>query len=281
MKNPIIISSVNQKGGVHKTTMTLHFGAAMADKGFKVLLVDLDYTQANLTHSLIGDISNDNAKGIMNLIIDDEISVRDVIRETPRENLYIIPSEEKVMGQKIEIENFIMSRRDRDVCLKTKLNSQELEDFDFVIVDNGPTLGLLTINSLGCSDFFLVPTLADNYSIEGISKILMTAHEVREHINEDLDLLGILMVGVDGREKISKEARKTLIETVGDRVFKSFIKVNTKFRSLSSQKKTIFDVSRNNEKGTKEYRDFADEALVRIGELLGYEEATTNQMEMR
>ena len=262
MKAGKVISVINQKGGVLKTTTVLHLGSALARMGKKVLLIDLDISQANLTISTIGQL-DDDARGVLHAFFKD-CSLNEVTYPTSQENLFIVPSEIKYKGMTIPLDVALSSQAGSERILK-KLLKPLMEVYDFILIDNGPTLGIATLNSLIASDYFMIPTLADYLSLVGVQKTMETIEQIRENLDHEIENLGLVLTMIDGRESIAKDSEKILNDAFGGKVFKSCIQRNSKFKELAQNQKTIFDVPKNSDKGNKNFRDLALEVLTRLG----------------
>lgn len=255
-----IISIINQKGGVLKTTTVLHIGAALAQMGQRVLLVDLDLTQANLTIATVGEIPQ-GEKGIINALFGD--ATLKEVKRSYRKNLDIIPSEIKYQGLSIPLDVALSSTMAKESVLK-KLLAPLKSEYDFILIDNGPTLGIATINSLVASNYFLIPTLADYLSLVGVQKTMQTIESVRDGLDHQIENLGLVLTMVDGREKIAKDSSEILNSAFTGNVYKATIQRNVKFKSLAQKKETIFDLKLVNDKGVENYNSLATEILEKL-----------------
>lgn len=262
MNNGKVISVINQKGGVLKTTTVLHLGSALARMGKKVLLLDLDVSQANLTISTIGQL-DEEGRGVLHAFFKD-CALNDVTYPTSQENLFIVPSEIKYKGRTIPLDVALASQPGSDIILK-KLLKPLLPVYDFILIDNGPTLGIATLNSLIASDYFIIPTLADYLSLVGVQKTMETIEQIRENLDHEIENLGLVLTMIDGRESIAKDSGAILNNAFEGKVFKSCIQRNSKFKELAQNQTTIFDVTKNSDKGNKNYRELAEEVLERLG----------------
>ena len=262
MKAGKVISVINQKGGVLKTTTVHHLGSALARMGKKVLLIDLDISQANLTISTIGQLEDD-ARGVLHAFFKD-CSLNEVTYPTSQENLFIVPSEIKYKGMTSPLDVALASQAGSERILK-KLLKPLMEVYDFILIDNGPTLGIATLNSLIASDYFMIPTLADYLSLVGVQKTMETIEQIRENLDHEIENLGLVLTMIDGRESIAKDSEKILNDAFGGKVFTTAIQRNSKFKELAQNQKTIFDVTKNSDKGNKNFRDLAEEVLKRLG----------------
>lgn len=257
-----VISVINQKGGVLKTTTVLHLGSALAKMGHRVLLIDLDVSQANLTISTIGPLDGDS-RGVLHAFFKDN-SLNEVTYPTSQANLFIVPSEIKYKGMTIPLDVALSSQPGKDTILK-KLIRPVLTEYDFIIIDNGPTLGVATVNSLVASDYFMIPTIADYLSLVGVQKTMEIIEQIRENLEHPIENLGLVLTMIDGRESIGKDSQVILNRAFKGKVFNTFIQRNSKFKELAQKQKTIFDIEKNSEKGNKNYRELGEEVLSRLG----------------
>lgn len=257
-KKPIIISIINHKGGVSKTTSCINISAGLAKLGKKVLTIDLD-TQMNLTHSLIGDLE-EHEPNITEAILGDKSSLKAIIRPTNVKNLDIAPSGESM----IDLDLRLQSALGRELKLKNILKGDSIKDYDFVLIDNGPHIGLTTLNSLIASDFYLVPVSAEYLPLVGIKHLIKTIDQVKA-LNPYIKNLGYLLTMVDKREGIAGDVEQILREAFPDEVFKHFIRVNTKLKACPQKKQTIFEAEAAKGKGYSDYMNVTEELLQRIG----------------
>lgn len=252
-----IISIINHKGGVGKTTSTVNIATALAQKGKKVLVVDLD-TQMNLTHSLIGDLPEDE-QNITESILSNDIPITEVIKPTHIKNLDIAPSGESMVDMDLKLHSALS----RELRLKTSLK-KVVRKYDFIFIDNPPHVSLTTINSLSASNYFLVPVSAEYLPLVGIKHLLKTIDNVK-NINKSLKNLGYLITMVDKRASISSSVENLLRKHFNKEVFKSTIRVNTKLKTCPQFQKTIFEVEGKNGKSSSDYNNVSSEILERMG----------------
>lgn len=209
----MIIAVANQKGGVAKTTSTLNLGAALAEAGHKVLLVDMD-PQANLTLSL--GINPEALKASLYDVLVRDMPAGDILRQTAECDL--LPASIELAGAEIELINEL----GREAVLKDKLSSL-VGRYDFILIDTPPSLGLLTINSLNAADGVLIPMQCQFLSAKGVQLLLMTIDKVRTKLNPGLRLLGLLPTMFDRRLLLAKEVLAEMQERFGDLVFDTVI----------------------------------------------------------
>jgi chromosome partitioning protein len=221
-----IISIANQKGGVGKTTTAINLAAGLAVLEHKTLIIDAD-PQANST-SGIGFDPKTIQSGIYECIMDG-IHPEEVILETHTPNLYILPANIDLVGAEIELIN----QADREHVLKKTVDKIK-DDYDFIIIDCSPSLGLITINSLAASDSVIVPVQCEYFALEGLGKLLNTIKIVQSRLNPVLDIEGILLTMYDSRLRLSKQVVKEVKTHFQKMVFKTIINRNTKLGEAPS-----------------------------------------------
>ncbi len=262
----IIFSIVNQKGGVLKTTITANLGAGLALRGYKVLVCDLD-SQCNLTQSLIGEIGEE--KNICEILLS-ESKVDGIIRDTSIDNLKIVPAGESLAGAELTITNMMS----RESIVENCLDSDKVNDFDFVLIDNSPSIGLLPLNSLVASNYALIPISCEYLPLIGLKYILSTIDKVKSNrkLNPNLSIFGYILTLYDKRESITLQVEDILRERFQSLVFKSVVRINTKAKSAPSRQQTIFQYENLKGRGTEDYKKITMEF---IEKLKSYEEKTT------
>ncbi|SPU05395.1 chromosome partitioning protein transcriptional regulator [Bacillus licheniformis] len=210
-----IIAITNQKGGVGKTTTSVNLGACLAYIGKRVLLVDID-PQGNAT-SGIGVEKADVDQCVYDILVDDA-DVKDVIKTTSVENLDVIPATIQLAGAEIELVPTIS----REVRLKRALESVK-QNYDFMIIDCPPSLGLLTINALTASDSVVIPVQCEYYALEGLSQLLNSVRLVQKHLNTDLMIDGVLLTMLDARTNLGIQVIEEVKKYFRDKVYKTVI----------------------------------------------------------
>jgi len=266
---PRIISVIAQKGGVGKTTSTIHIATALANMGFKTLIIDWDTSQGNSTYSTIGHLDSKSQKGICNIIANGG-SLSEVICETKNKNLYIIPSEvTDARGNAYSIESTLtqLGLEGYTLLKELILENEQIQDFQFVLIDNTPKLGIETVSSLIASDYFITPVQMTDFSLGSIAQTIATAMKVKKGYNRDLEALGIFVSSSDNRINKAKEAILELGEyckNSGIHLFDSVIPIASKFAFLPRGQQTIFDVTKPSERGHKEYLKLTKEMMNRM-----------------
>jgi chromosome partitioning protein len=248
-----VISVTNQKGGVGKTTTVINLGASLAAAEKKTLLIDLD-PQGNAGSGLGINKGVQGAKTIYNILVQEE-DITNAIRKTELEGLDIIPANQDLIGAELELVNMIA----RETKFKQALSSV-LDNYDYVLIDCPPSLGLLTINALTASHSYLVPMQCEYYAMEGLTQLLKVVALVRKGLNQDLKEEGILLTMFDGRNNLCHQVVSEIREHFSDRVFKSVIPRNVKLSECPSHGKPIllYDV---NSKGAMSYLSLAKEII--------------------
>lgn len=249
-----VISVVNQKGGVGKTTTTVNLGACLADAGKRVLLVDMD-AQGNAT-SGIGIKKSDVTNDIYDVLVN-EVPIKEVIQQTARERLDIAPATIQLSGAEIELTS-MMARESR---LKTAL-SDITEEYDYVLIDCPPSLGHLTINSFSASDSILIPVQCEYYALEGLSQLLNTIRLVQKHFNADLRIEGVLLTMYDARTNLGSEVVEEVRKYFRERVYDTIIPRNVRLSEAPSHGQSIIDYDPKS-KGAENYHALAKEVMNR------------------
>jgi len=210
-----IISVCNQKGGTGKTTSAINLSAYLALAGNKVLLVDLD-PQANAT-SGIGVNKHNIQKSTYHVLLE-ETEINEILQETAISNLLLAPSSLDLTGAEVEL----VSALGREYRLKRAM-VKERGNFDFIIIDSPPSLGLLTINSLCVADSVLIPVQCEYYALEGLTQLTNTIRLVKENLNSGLEIEGVLMTMADFRTNLTKEVVQEVRKYFHEKVFKTVI----------------------------------------------------------
>jgi chromosome partitioning protein len=250
---PRIIAVTNQKGGSGKTTTSVNLAAALALKTRKVLLVDLD-PQANATIGL-GFSSTDLNNSIYHVLIDPEVTMQEIMKETSTENLYLIPATIHLSGAEVELVNTI----GREITLREKLMPL-VKQFDYIIIDCPPSLGLLTLNALTTAREIIIPVQTHFYALEGMSLLMNTIDLVRRRLNHKLNITGILATIYQSGTKLSERVMEELRKFFGKQVFETVIRMNVKLAEAPShgQPVMVYDAESN---GAVDYQALAQEVI--------------------
>jgi chromosome partitioning protein len=246
------IAIVNQKGGVGKSTTAVNLGAGLAEAGKKVLLIDLD-PQGNASSGL-GVEKSELEYTSYDILIEAE-SVFSVIMETETDNLDLIPANIELAGAEIELVS-IISRESRLKKSLVEIN----EDYDFIIIDCPPSLGLLTLNALTAADSVMVPIQCEYYAMEGLGQLMNTIELVRKNLNPDLRIEGVLMTMYDARTNLSEQVIEEVEEYFSDLMFNTIIPRNVRLSEAPSFGTSILEYS-SNSKGAEAYRKLAEEVV--------------------
>ncbi|MDO8886928.1 AAA family ATPase [Candidatus Oleimmundimicrobium sp.] len=248
------IAIVNQKGGVGKSTTAVNLGACLAQAKRKVLLIDLD-PQGNSTSGLGLDKAS-RKKCVYNVIIEDA-PVSEAIEPTQIKGLFIIPATIQLAGAEIEL----VPTMSRETKLKRALASLK-KDYDYILIDCPPSLGLLTVNALTAADQLIIPIQCEYYALEGLGKLMESVKLIRQNLNPKLEIAGILMTMHDTRTKISQQVVDEVCKYFQDKVYKAIIPRTVRLSEAPSfgQPITIYDPSG---KGAVAYKNFAKEVIKR------------------
>ena len=260
MKNSMgkVIAIANQKGGVGKTTTAINLAASLAVLEKKVLIIDAD-PQANTTSGLNFSPDNDQKRTLYEVLIG-AIDIRDTLIQTEIANLHMIPSHINLVGAEIEM----LGDENRESVLKNALAPLKNE-YDYVIIDCSPSLGLITVNSLTAADSIIIPVQPEFFALEGLGKLLQTIRLVQGKPNPDLTIEGFLVTMFDGRTKVHNQVLNELREHFKDMVFTTIIQRNIRLSEAPSHGKPIilYDVICN---GTTNYLNLAKEVLEKNGQ---------------
>ena len=246
-----IIAVANQKGGVGKTTTTVNMSTILAKKGKKVLLVDTD-PQGNATSGL--GIEKEVELSTYDLLISD-VPAEDIIQQTPIKNLSISPSNMNLAGAEVQLVS-MMSREQR---MKEKLDTVK-EDYDYILIDCPPSLGLITLNAFTAADSVLIPVQCEYYALEGLGQLLNTVELVRKHLNKNLYIEGALLTMYDIRTNLANQVVREVKKFFQNKVYRTVIPRNVKVSEAPSYGMpiTIYDPK---SKGARSYEKFTKEFL--------------------
>jgi chromosome partitioning protein len=247
-----IISIANQKGGVGKTTTSVNLGAGLACLGKKVLLIDID-AQGNATTG-VGIEKSDLDRCVYNVLVEDA-EIREVIKPTAIEGLYVIPATIQLAGAEIELVPTIS----REVRLKRALQPIQ-DEYDYIIIDCPPSLGLLTLNALTASNSVIIPVQCEYYALEGLSQLLNTVRLVQKHLNKNLSIQGVLLTMLDARTNLGLQVIDEVKKYFRDKVYRSIIPRNVRLSEAPSHGKPIMLYDAKS-KGSEVYLDLAKEVI--------------------
>ncbi|MCM3398078.1 AAA family ATPase [Oceanobacillus profundus] len=254
-----ILAIANQKGGVGKTTSSVNLSACLASLGNKVLLVDTD-PQGNAT-SGVGVNKADASNCVYNVLVED-LPAEEVIVSTNIDNLDIIPATIQLAGAEIELVPIIS----REIRLKRALESLK-ENYDYIIIDCPPSLGLLTINALTASDSVMIPVQCEYYALEGLSQLLNTIRLVQKHLNKQLMIEGVLLTMLDARTNLGIQVIEEVKKYFQDKVYKTIIPRNVRLGEAPSHGMPIISYDPKS-RGAEVYLELAREVMAN-GERVG------------
>ncbi len=247
-----IVSIANQKGGVGKTTTSINLSTILAKKGKKVLMIDAD-PQGNAS-SGVGIDREEIEQSIYDVLIND-VQIEEVVKKTNIKNLDIVPSNINLAGAEVELVS-VMSREHR---LKEKVDIIK-ENYDFIIIDCPPSLGLITLNAFTASDSVLIPVQCEYYALEGLGQLLNTISLVKKHLNKEIEIEGALLTMYDIRTNLSNQVVKEVKKYFNEKVYKNVIPRNVKLSEAPSFGMPI-SIYEPRSKGAKSYEKFVKEFL--------------------
>lgn len=247
-----IIALANQKGGVGKTTSSVNLSSSLAFLGKKVLLVDID-PQGNAS-SGVGVNKGEVENCIYNVLVDD-VELKDVLLHTELDNLDVIPATIQLAGAEVELVPAIS----REIRLKKAINTVK-DNYDYIIIDCPPSLGLLTLNALTAADAVLIPVQCEYYALEGLSQLLNTVRIVQKHLNEDLQIEGVLLTMLDARTNLGIQVIEEVKKYFQNKVFQTIIPRNVRLSEAPSHGKPIILYDAKS-KGAEVYLELAKEVI--------------------
>lgn len=246
-----VVTIANQKGGVGKTTTAVNLSTCLAKAGKKVLMIDAD-PQGNATSGL--GIEKEVEFSVYDVMIND-VAIKETLQNSCVKNLKVCPSNINLAGAEVELVS-MMSREHR---LKEKLDEIK-DEFDYIIIDCPPSLGLITLNTFTAADSVLIPVQCEYYALEGLGQLINTINLVKKHLNKNFEIEGALLTMYDARTNLSNQVVKEVKNYFGDKVYKTVIPRNVKLSEAPSYGMpiTVYDAR---SKGAKCYDKFTKEFL--------------------
>ncbi len=258
---PKIIAVANQKGGVGKTTTAINLGAALAEMGLQVLVVDLD-PQGNASTG-VGIDPEDRDKTTYDLLLEDA-ELQDVILPTDTPNLRIIPATVDLSSADIEL----ISNEKRSFLLHDALRQRAIDPFafDFVLIDCPPSLNLLTVNAMVAAHSVLIPLQSEFFALEGLSQLMLSIREVRQTANPNLRIEGVVLTMYDARNNLSQQVEADARANLGDLVFETVIPRNVRVSEAPSFAQPVLEYDAAS-KGAQAYRGLAKELVKKTAKI--------------
>jgi chromosome partitioning protein len=243
-----IIAILNQKGGVGKTTTTINLASYLAKSGKKVLVCDID-PQGNSTSGL--GVDKNSLSATLYDVLFSRAEVNNVTQKIESKSLYLLPANAQLAGAEVELVN-LENREQRLVDALKGL------DYDYIFIDCPPSLGLLTVNALTAADQVLIPVQAEYYALEGLSQLLSVVQHVKQALNPDLGIMGVVITLYDSRNSLSEQVKKELQNFFEDKVFETVIPRNVKLAEAPSFGRSIIEHDKWS-KGARAYKALARE----------------------
>ena len=249
-----IIAIANQKGGVGKTTTSINLSSCLAEKGKKVLAIDLD-PQGNMTSGL--GVEKESVENTVYELILGECTIKESISKTVVDNLTIIPSNVNLAGAEIEL----LVINDNEYILRTAVDYIR-DDYDFIIIDCPPSLNMLTVNAMTTADTVLVPIQCEYYALEGLSQLIHTINLVQERLNPKLQIEGVVFTMYDVRTNLSNQVVDTVKENLDTKIYNTMIPRNIRLAEAPSYGIPI-NMYDSKSAGAESYRNLAKEIIDR------------------
>jgi chromosome partitioning protein len=250
----MILAIANQKGGVGKTTTAINLGAALALRGYKTVLIDLD-PQANSTMSYVEMAGV--TRSLFDALTEPNCPISDIIVPTPVERLSIIPSRIGLA----KLESKLVGEMDAHFRLKDRLEPI-LSAFDIILIDCPPALGLLTVNALVAATHLLIPIQSSYFALEGTDDLLETVEKVRSRANPGLEIMGVLITMHDKRTSLARDIRSQILKVFGSKVFNTVITKSVRLEESPAYKESIFTFAPDSS-GATEYYSLSEEVMER------------------
>jgi chromosome partitioning protein len=229
-----IIAIANEKGGTGKTTLAVNLGAALAIRGMKTLLIDMD-PQGNASYILSKITEDDPA--MYSVLTEKDIAIQAIIQPTATESLDIAPSNLHLAGAELQLATLL----GRENALRRKLTPELVDRYDFLLIDTSPSLGLLTINALNAADYALIPVSCDFLSLVGLTLLFDTIRLCQEQLGSRVRILGLVANRYDRREKVSAEVVDALKRQFNTLLFETVIRVNVRLKEAPSYRQSIYE----------------------------------------
>jgi len=247
---PRVLAIANQKGGVGKTTTAVNLGAALAEADFRVLIVDLD-PQGNATTGL--GLNPRDVNGSVYDVLLNDLALEDCVEPTSVKNLFVAPATIDLAGAEIEL----VPQMSRELRLRRAIDSVR-DQYDLVLIDCPPSLGLLTLNGLAAADDIIVPIQCEYYALEGLGQLLRNVGLVQSNLNRALEVRGIVLTMYDGRTKLADQVEAEVREYFGPKVYRTVVPRTVRLSEAPSfgQPIIVFD---STSRGARAYRDLAKE----------------------
>lgn len=246
-----VIAIANQKGGVGKTTTSINLSACLAEKGKKVLLIDMD-SQGNTTSGFGFELDKTVYE-----VLREEVSIEEAIIPVEEcfENLFLIPANRNLAGAEIEL----VTRENMQYILKKQLEPIK-DNYDFIIIDCPPALGMLTVNAMTASDSVLVPIQCEFYALDGLSQLIYTIELIQDSLNPDLYIEGVVFTMYDARTNLSLQVVENVKDNLKQTIYKTIIPRNVRLAEAPSYGLPI-NLYDKRSSGTEAYRMLADEVI--------------------
>jgi len=250
----MILAITNQKGGVGKTTTAINLAAALARKGHRTLLIDLD-PQGHSTLSFLDLESVD--RSIYDVLVEPDVGITEIIRPAPDKNLDVAPARISLA----KLEGKLLGEFDGHYRLRDEI-APVVDDYDFILIDTPPTLGLLTVSALVLATHLLVPIQSSYLSLEGTDDLLETVERIRQYVNPNLELLGVLITLHDQRTILGRDVVAQVRTVFGAKVFDTMISKSVRLEESPAYKESIFSHAPTSS-GAKQYAQLGEEVMQR------------------